>query len=162
MRVGTKEFMQGLKALCDKHGLLLRSMNPMRHGPAPEKMFAYDGRREARCDGDCQAWAAFLLSVPASSLKKRGRHDGRYAWLDFGGNPLGWPWQRRNGPREKPIFCRTSQARPVFLGQAEDVMKAIRACSTNIAPGADAGFALPNADDQAKLIGALRKKRFLC
>jgi acetylornithine/N-succinyldiaminopimelate aminotransferase len=167
MRVGSKEFMQGLRALCDKHGLLL-VLDEIQCGMARTgKMFAYehtgvtpDVMAIAKALGGGFPVGACLVSEKAASGMTAGTHGST-----FGGNPLAMAVGNAvMDLMEKPDFLpHIQKVSQYFWAKLDDVIKSYQGLfNDHRGQGLMQGLRCTQLDDQAKLIGNLRKNGLLC
>jgi acetylornithine/N-succinyldiaminopimelate aminotransferase len=167
MRAGTPEFMQGLRALCDKHGLLL-FLDEIQCGMGRTgKMFAYewsgikpDVMAIAKALGGGFPMGACLASEKAAVGMTPGTHGSTY-----GGNPLAMAVGNAVlDLMEKPDFLpRVTQVGQYFWNKIEDVKKSYQGLfNDHRGKGLMQGLRCTQPDDSTKLVGALRKNGFLC
>jgi acetylornithine/N-succinyldiaminopimelate aminotransferase len=167
MRAGTPEFMQGLRALCDKHGLLLL-LDEIQCGLGRTgKMFAYewsgiqpDVMAVAKALGGGFPLGACLASEKAAVGMGIGTHGSTY-----GGNPLAMAVGNAVlDLLEKPDFLpHVTKVGQYFWHKMEEVKKSYQGLfNDHRGKGLMQGLRCTQADDQAKLVTALRKNGLLC
>ena len=108
VRVGSDQFLQGLRELCDEHGLLLvLDEVQMRHGPHRQAVRPRVGGHHARRHGGRQGHRRRLSGRRASGHRRGGQgHGARHARLDLRRQPAG------HGGRQRRARCRAGAGLP--------------------------------------------------
>ncbi|MBI3419601.1 MAG: aspartate aminotransferase family protein, partial [Proteobacteria bacterium] len=167
MRVATPEFMQGLRALCDKHGLLL-VLDEIQCGMARTgKMFAYEWvgmKPDVMCIAKALGGGFPVGACLATEKAAVGMTVGTHG-TTFGGNPLAMAVGNAVlDLMEKPDFLPHVNKMGEYLWEKlDEVSRSYQGLfNEHRGRGLMQGLRCAQPDDMGKLVQALRKNGLLC
>ncbi|HVY12498.1 MAG TPA: aspartate aminotransferase family protein [Alphaproteobacteria bacterium] len=167
MRVGTPEFLKGLRALCDKHGLLLFFDEIQCGMGRTGKMFAYewsgvtpDVMSIAKALGGGFPVGACLATEKAAAGMTAGTHGST-----FGGNPLAMAVGNAIlDLMEDPAFLpQVNKIGDYLWKKLDEVARGYQGLfNDHRGKGLMQGLRCTQAEDPPRLLSALRKNGLLC